>query len=141
MPLAYLEKSISNKSPVENPEASESAHGQIALAFARALAFGNFGVAYRMLAPSLRDDFPPNELKRRYEQMIRYAGKTAAKEVELMSTLEFWPGRQELDLGWAYVSISGPNEVHGGVWNEAVSVVVEDRDGRLFVREIDWGRP
>jgi hypothetical protein len=94
-----------------------------------------------MLSPGLRDDFPPSRLKHEYEQMFSYAGDTKATEVDVMNTMEYWPDKEDSDIGWAYASISGPNPVHGGVWCEAVAVVVEDKNGRLLIREITWGRP
>ena len=46
-----------------------------------------------------------------------------------------WPARQPRDVGSAYVGILGEDFV------EAVSVIVSDIDGGLFIREIEWGRP
>jgi hypothetical protein len=115
-------------------------HGKIALAFTKALASGDFDGAHRMLAPELASEFPPARLKTKYEQMIRYAGKTKATDVEIMNTLEDFPAKEQTDVGWAYASFVGPHE-KGGSWGEAVAVIVADRDGRLLIRDIEWGRP
>jgi hypothetical protein len=126
---------------MDDAPAPESPHGQVALAFARALAAGDFETAHRMLSPTLRDEWPPGQLQREYEQMFSYAGETKATGVELADTWEDWPGKQDADIGGAYVSIIGPNAVFGGDWVEAVAVTVEDNNGRPLIREIIWGRP
>jgi hypothetical protein len=51
----------------ENPEVA-----RIGLAFAHALAQGRYDAAYELLAPSLRDDLQPHDLKAHYDQMTSY---------------------------------------------------------------------
>ena len=126
---------------MDDAETRESPHGRVALAFAQALACGDFQKAHRMLSPILREDFPPSKLKHEYEQMFSYAGDTKATEVDVIGAMQSWPSKEDTDVGWAYASISGPDPIHGGFWNEAVAVIVEDNNGRLFIREIVWGRP
>jgi hypothetical protein len=96
-------------------------HGKIALAFAKALASGDFDGAHRMLTPELAAELSPARLKAKYEHMVSYAGKTMATNVEIMNTLEDFPAKERTDVGWAYASIVGPHE-KGGSWSEAVAV-------------------
>jgi hypothetical protein len=124
-----------------HPMADTPPHARLALAFARALAAGDFQAAHKMLSPALRADFPPERLRQEYEGMFEYAGDTKAAAVELGSTMEDWPDKAGAEVGWAYVSIVGPNPVHGGDWVEAVAVTVEQTDGRLLIRDVQWGRP
>lgn len=55
--------------------------------------------------------------------------------VELVTTMEQWPGREPDDAGWAYVAIAGD------VFSEAVTVVVEHAGNGFAIRDIEWGRP
>src|SRR5438045_3090510 len=81
----------SSVGPDMNPVTSrQKPHGKIALTFARALAKGDFDKAHQMLTHKLRVEFPPSRLKARYEQMIAYAGKTAATDVDVLCTMEDW---------------------------------------------------
>jgi hypothetical protein len=127
--------------PMGEQQAIDTPYGKVALAFAQSLASGQFEKAHDLLAPQLLGDYPPSRLQAEYEQMFSYAGKTKADDVRVINTMQSWPKKQPNDIGWAYVSISGPDTVHGGVWSEAVSVVVTDVGGKLLVREIEWGRP
>jgi hypothetical protein len=124
--------------PHNNP--AMTPHGKIALAFAKALAAGDYDVAHRMLTPELGTELPAATLKNKYEQMISYTGKTKATAVEIMNTLEDFPAKERTDVGWAYASIVGPHE-EGGSWGEAVAVIVAERDGQLLIRDIECGRP
>ena len=119
----------------------QAPYGEQALAFANALVAGDFESAHRLLSPALRGEYPPARLRQEYEDMFSYAGNTAATRVDLGSTMDDWPGKADAEVGWAYVSISGPNVVIGGEWCEAVAVAFVDVDGRLLICDIQWGRP
>lgn len=109
-----------------------------------ALVAGDFDTAHRMLVPALRDDFPPEELQANYTGMFEYAGGPAAAaemRVDVLRTLEAWPGKEESDVGWAYVGVSTANRTHGGVCNEAITVIVAEQEGHMAIREMIWGRP
>lgn len=120
----------------ENPEAA-----RIGLAFARALANGQFDVAHEMLAPSLRDKCQPKDLRSDYEQMTSY-WDAPANHVEVSSageSFDDWPEKDERDLGWAFVAIDSLTDE--GCWLEAVWVRIVDVSGRRLIAEIVWGRP
>jgi len=120
----------------ENPEVAK-----IGLAFARALANGQFDIAYEMLAPSLRNKCQPKDLKSDYEQMTSY-WDAPADHVEFKSvgeSFDDWPEKGEKDLGWAFVAIASHSE--SGAFLEAVNVRVVDVSGRRLIAEIVWGRP
>jgi hypothetical protein len=112
-----------------------------ALEFAKCLAAGDFEAAYKMLTPELQSKNSAADLKAKYERMTAYVGgPIKATEIEVMNTMEEFPGKEHNDLGWAYVSIAGPHP-QGGMWGEAVTVVVSEREGELLIRELEWGRP
>jgi hypothetical protein len=95
-----------------------------------------------MLAPALRDTIDTATLQSEYESMFSHAGDTRADEVKVLGTSVSWPTKEAGDIGWAYVSISAPDRIHGGRWNEAVAVVVSDVSGQPLIGKIlFWGRP
>lgn len=109
-------------------------HGAVALAFASALAAGDFTRARELLAPEQRKAITSVELRGTYEAMISYGG-TPADEVEVMNVMETWPAKEPGDIGWAYVAISGDG------YGEGIAVVVAAVGSDLLVRDIEWGRP
>ena len=102
--------------------------------FARALVEGQFEVAYQLLSCKAKEGFSPLGLKSSFESMIEYGGGPIT-HVEVMNTLEDWPAKQEEDIGWAYVAVSGDD------YSEAVTVVVAREATKSVIREIEWGRP
>jgi hypothetical protein len=127
--------------PANEPDPLDTVHGSVAFEFARALAEGQFEKAHRMLAPSLRDDLQPASLQSEYESMFSYAGETKPNVDRALGTMLSWPGKEDSDIGWAVVAISGPDSVDGGIWNEGVAVVVAEVNGQPLIRAIVWGRP
>ena len=99
--------------------------------FAELLVAGDFDGAFEMLSPDLAQSTTAEDLARDYSRMTEY-GDGLADSVQPVTTLEDWPGRQPGDLGWAYVSIEGPQLMEG----IAVVVTTDEK-----VREIEWGRP
>jgi hypothetical protein len=112
-------------------------HGEIAVAFASALAEGDFARANALLAPKLRDRLQPSTLREHLYAMFRpYAdGEPTGIHYDEEFFMTEWPSKERNDVGCAYVSICGDDFV------EAVAVVVADIDGSLLIREIEWGRP
>jgi hypothetical protein len=49
--------------------------------------------------------------------------------------MEDWPNKEEDDIGWAYVALSGDS------FSEAATVIMKLEDGRMVIRSIEWGRP
>src|SRR6188508_3153362 len=83
-----------------------SRQGQVATAFARALAAGRYDEAHRFLSAKLASEMDVAELRKQYESMIEY-GKGPATDVVLVLAMDYWPDKQPGDVGWAYVAISG----------------------------------
>jgi hypothetical protein len=115
-------------------EPSKSRQGTVALAFAEKLVAGDYEAAHSMLASPLRENLSAAQLKGEYERMIEY-GDGPPDFMGVVNILEEWPAKQEGDVGWAYVAISG------GDYSEAVAVVVAQEAGQFVIREIEWGRP
>jgi hypothetical protein len=111
--------------------------GEIAIAFASALAQRDFARAHKLLAPELRASLTPTSLHDELYGMFRgYAeGEPTGIHCDEQFFMTEWPGKEPHDVGWAYVSIIGAAFV------EAVTVIVADVDGTLLVRAIEWGRP
>jgi hypothetical protein len=110
-------------------EPKETAVARVALAFAEALARSDWSAAHAILAPRLRDDWQPSDLKREFEQMTSYWDRPATA-VKL--------GLVDSEL--AYVAIYSDSE-HCGIVQEAVDVHVVDEGQGWFIDGIVWGRP
>lgn len=90
-----------------------------------------------MLPPALREERSPASLKSEFEAMYSGYAKGSPRSTHFdpeFSSVD-WPGKQPGDVGWAYVGIEGDGFL------EAVAVTVASIDGRLHIREIEWGRP
>lgn len=113
--------------PPEEPTDSEIA--RVAVAFADALIKNDWAAAHAMLAPSLRDDWQPLDLKKEFDEMTAYWDRPPVS-VELAAA----------DSERAYVAIYGASE-SGGTVQEAVDVRVVCQDRRWVIDQIVWGRP
>jgi len=113
---------------------------QTALAFANALAQGEFASAHSMLAKELQGKLSAGSLRWKYKLMTFFpmllGGGGGKVECEVFERLDDWPTKQPGDLGWFYVSIS-----NGKSWAEAVTTTVCREDGGPRIRDIEWGRP
>ena len=113
---------------------TNSPRGTAALAFAHALTDGDFAAAHNQLSASLKSSLSAEKLEKNYEEMIGVYDSPPSL-VDLTTTMDVWPGKQENDIGWAYVTIAGKD------WAEAVTVVIASENGSLVVRSLEWGRP
>ena len=111
-----------------------TAYSQVAHEFAQALARGQFDAAAAFLAPSLSSEYDASGLAREMKEMLDYADGPI-NHVEVMDTLDDWPTKQEHDIGWAYVAMSG------GTFSEGIAVVISEIESEPLVRKIEWGRP
>ena len=111
----------------QQPKDSEVA--RVGLAFAEALACGNWSAAHAMLATSLRDDCQPSDLQREFLEMTSYWDRPA-ESVELGI----------VDSERVYVAIYSSSK-HLGTVQEAVDVRVVHETGRWLIDHIVWGRP
>lgn len=112
-------------------DVSSSPAGKVGIRFASLLAAEDFDAAEEMLTPGLRAEMDAALLSERFREMIEY-GDGPADLVEASTGMSKWPGRQNGDLGWVYVSISGPE------FSEAVTLVVTEESR---IRSVEWGRP
>jgi hypothetical protein len=112
-----------------NYEEREAAVMRVAVAFAEALARGDWSAAHAMLAPPCQDDWQASDLRREFEEMTSY-WDTPTSSIELGSA----------DGERAYVSISSVSDEYGTV-NEAVDVRVIAHGDRWLIDDIVWGRP
>lgn len=111
-----------------------SPQGRVALSFARALVDKQYGKAWQMLTRTLRDELSVDSLRSNYQEMVDY-GQGLARMIDVTYIMDNWPGRQDRDIGWAYVSIAGDD------FSEAVTVIVCEEDGEARIRSLEWGRP
>ena len=115
--------------------AADNEHGRIATKFASALRDERFGEAHAILTGPLQLAMPLDTFTEAYRDMISY-GSGPTTEIELMHTMEEWPpGRENTDLGWAYVAMWGED------FSEAVTVIVQAGTDGPRIRQIEWGRP
>jgi hypothetical protein len=115
---------------------------KVGLAFAKALVSGDYVGAHRLLARQLRNNLQPDDLKAHYEQMTSYFDRPVNRiEVSYVDPPgSTWPGKEESDLGWAYVSIDSiPPDA--GACLEAVCVRVVFESGHRLIAQVEWGRP
>jgi len=99
------------------------------MAFAKALACGDWSGGQEMLARSLRDDWKAADLKREFGEMTSYWEKPPT-EVKL--------GRADSER--AYVAIYSQSAAYGEL-QEAIDVRVIQEDGHWLIDHIVWGRP
>ncbi len=92
-------------------------HVAMVLEFASALAAGDFVRARNLLTTEMKEEWPPSALQADFTEMMEFAGEPYEVD-DQVEDLEDWKGIQPGDIGWAYVSIMGEDEV------EAVAVIV-----------------
>lgn len=106
----------------------ETQYGKIALEFAKALAAEDFALAYSFLH---QEDV---DLEEELGEMLEcYDGPITL--IEVMDEMESWPGKSEIDIGWAYAALTGDG------FSEAIAVVVSNVNNSLKITNIEWGRP
>ena len=111
-------------------------YAEIAIAFASALVEGDFLRANTLLAPDLRRKLSPDALRERLYAMFRGYADGGPRSIQFDNgQLDDWPAKLPGDVGWAYVGIIGDDFI------EAVNVIVADIDGKLLIRQVEWGRP
>jgi hypothetical protein len=119
------------------------AAADIALCFARALVAKEYDEAAGMLAKSLKPSYPPDVLREKLEDMIWYEGDEHRWPTEIQvvtaansSDVPVWRKQSNADdFGWVYVAINGTD------YCEAVAVMITKEEGKLAIRDIEWGRP
>ena len=109
---------------------------RVAVEFGRAIAQGDFVAAHALLTKQAQQLHPPDALKQAAEQMIAI-GEGPIEHVDLVSEciLEDWPDKQQGDVGYAYVALTGAG------FCEAVTVTLTQEADKIRIRDLEWGRP
>jgi hypothetical protein len=115
---------------MQKHEARDFQHA--ALHFTQALCQRDYAAAYDMTSRDYREQFSAEKLQSAFEGCVPPDWELG--ELEVGQTLEAWPDKQPHDVGWAYVSIGGD------IYSEAVTVVARE-NGRLVIRQVEFGRP
>ena len=113
-------------------ELAETVHGRVALAFAQAIAGGDYSSAHEMLCSRLAQEVSAADLAAAYRQMCSCGSPSTLR---VMGILRDWAGRRDGDIGWAYVAMTGD------ALSEAVAVVVTNEGKKPLIRELEWGAP
>jgi hypothetical protein len=113
-----------------------NADSRIAEQFGIQLADGDYTAAHSLLTTEAKEVHSPAALKEAVEEMTAYA-PGPIRQVEVMegAVLGDWPGKQQGDVAWVYVSLVGDS------YAEAVSLVLADQAGATRIRRLEWGRP
>jgi hypothetical protein len=131
--LATLGGGCSNgKVPMSAGNAGD--YRKVALDLTNALAARNYGAAYALTSKEYRDSTSAEAMQAAFEAIVPTDWKTVGP-IEVVQTMDDWPGRTPLDVGWAYVSVGGD------AYSEAVTVVVTTEQNVLRVRTMEFGRP
>jgi hypothetical protein len=109
---------------------------RVAEQFGRSIAQGDYATAHSLLTEGARAAHSPDDLKQAVEQMIAI-GDGPITDVALVSEciLEDWPDKQESDVGYVYVALTGDG------FCEAVTVTLTREADKIRIRELEWGRP
>ena len=109
---------------------------RVAEQFGRAIAKGDFAAAHELLTEDAKTSYSPEHLKKAVEEMIA-VGDGPITDVEMVSEciLDDWPSKQEKDVGYVYVALTGEG------FCEAVTVTLTNEGGRIRIRALEWGRP
>lgn len=107
---------------------------RVATTFVEALASRDYAGAYELTSMEYRDRTSLVAMKGAFEAIVPDDWQTVGP-VEIGQTMQDWPGKKPLDVGWVYVSVGGD------VYSEAVTVVVTSEGGDLRVRTVEFGRP
>jgi hypothetical protein len=108
--------------------------GSVSLDFARALASRDYTTAYAMTSTDYQRTTTLDEMRVAFEAIVPADWGTVGP-VEVGQTMESWPDKQPLDIGWAYISIGGD------VYSEAVTLVVMLEEDTPKIRTVEFGRP
>lgn len=104
--------------------------------FAQALVTGDYAAAHTYLSQQTQAACSPADLAQHYTNMTEYGSGPGQLDGHVQyEDMADWATRQNGDLGWVYISISGEDFL------EAVTVIVSDEQGSPKIRQIEWGRP
>ena len=109
---------------------------RVAEQFGRSIAQGDYAAAHSLLTEGARAVHSQDAIKQAVEEMIAI-GDGPITDVALVSEciLEDWPDKQESDVGYVYVALTGDG------FCEAVTVTLTREADEIRIRELEWGRP
>jgi hypothetical protein len=105
-----------------------------ALTFGWCIVRKEWEAARNLLCSVLRSSTTARSLEEEVSDMIEYTEDVLTR-AEIITDMEDWPNKEEDDIGWAYVALSGDS------FSEAATVIIKLEDGRMVIRSIEWGRP
>ncbi|AIE76090.1 hypothetical protein [Synechocystis sp. PCC 6714] len=111
---------------------------ELAQRFGNYLTQADYDTAYTLLVPELQQQYSSQTLRQTVEEMISYGSGLINRAVVMQDCLltEWqYPPMETNDVVWLYVSLEGED------FAEAVSVIVQHREGKLAIRWLEWGRP
>lgn len=107
---------------------------ETAAAFVSSIAKGEHILAHEFLSPALARAVSPEELADEFHLLAGdMDGVTNIGEPIVI--LDDWPSKAPNDLAVVYVPLEGD------VYSEAITITLSELDGKLFVTDIEWGRP
>ncbi|MBC8006787.1 MAG: hypothetical protein H7X76_01930 [Prolixibacteraceae bacterium] len=120
----------SDRTPVQGAGNYKS----LALQFVTSLAKRDYAAAYRVTSKEYQTRTSLDQMRAGFEAIVPEDWKIVGP-IEVGNTMENWPEKRPLDVGWAYVSVGGD------VYSEAVTVIVTSEAQALRVRSVEFGRP
>ena len=90
--------------------------------------------ARALLSLDLQSSRSARDLEEEVTSLIEYA-EDVLSQAEVITDMEDWPGKEEDDIGWAYVALAGET------FSEAATVIVKREGVGLVIRSLEWGRP
>jgi len=107
----------------------------LSLAFVSMLVKAEYAEARELLSADAAEEWSSNDLAQEWNRMLRGTGEGQVfAETTAVDSMEGWPEREYLDVGWAYVPVLTE------VVNEAVMLYVTTTDEGLRIRSITFGR-
>ena len=106
----------------------------IALKFSNLMSTRNYNDAYEMTSKSFKETFSAKEMQSSFEYMIPNDWGEV-NPIEVGETMTNWPAKEASDIAWVYVILGG------GVYSEALTLIVTSEDNTLKIRDVEYGRP
>ena len=105
-----------------------------ATAFVEAIVDGNAGLAHSMLSAELHAITSAADITDEYDAMVGDMG--GVNNIgDATGILNDWPDKAKNEVAIVYVPLQGDT------YSEAITVTLEQSEGKLAVSHIEWGRP
>ena len=106
----------------------------VATAFVTALGARDYAAAYALTSETYRNENSLGAMRDAFELVVPPDWGPVGP-IMVAETLADWPGKQEGDVAWVFVSVGGD------MYSEAVTVVITREGSGLKVRSAEFGRP